>query len=450
MEENIRVIQYLGSKIKILDEIKNAIDKITMSNGTVVDLFAGTGVVSECLVRKYKVIANDIQAYSGLITEVLINNLRTDITYETLTGSDSYKNNKKRLQSMFSDILKYETNVLQYNDYEKLAELCEANVFYNGKNIEIEKRERLSVLFGKSLDLFAEEWINYFRKNRTTYALFTLYFSNSYFSVSQCVEIDSLRKAIDDLSDDTLQDSIDKKVLLVCLLHAVSVCVSSVGKNFAQPIKVLDRNGKIKKFAIERCMKDRSSAISEAFKSIWCELNNERKVIAHTNKVYKLDAIELIDTVNLSDVETFYLDPPYTIDHYSRFYHVLETLVEYDYPELEEKTFHGEKLLMNGRYRNDRVQSNYCIPSKGKNEFNTLIRKIAENRKNIVMSYSDSDNDKGTRKRVVSRNDLLTILNKYYPYVEQKNISHKYRKLSSKKSNRKEYEDSELLFVCHF
>lgn len=125
-------------------------------------------------------------------------------------------------------------------------------------------------------------------------------------------------------------------------------------------------------------------------------------------------------------------------------------MVEYDYPELEEKTFHGKKYLMNGRYRNDRVQSNYCIPSKGKNEFDLLIKKIAENNINVVMSYSDSDDDKNTRKRVVSREELLEILKKHYPCVEQRNIIHKYRKLSSKESNRKDFEDSELLFICHF
>ena len=129
---------------------------------------------------------------------------------------------------------------------------------------------------------------------------------------------------------------------------------------------------------------------------------------------------------------------------------MLETLVEYDYPELEEKSYHGCKYLMNGRYRNDRVQSNYCIPSKGKTEFELLVKKIAEKNINIVMSYSDSDDDKNTRKRVVSKDELLNILNQFYPNVELKNITHKYRKLSSKESNRKDYDDSELLFICHF
>lgn len=402
------------------------------------------------LAKDYNVIANDIQAYSSLITGVLIKGMHTDITYDDLINSSAYKKNKNNLQKLFKDILEYESKLLMDEDYEKLAYLCESNVFYNGKNIEKEKIRELTKIFGKSLELFSQDTIDYYRKEKEVYALFTLYYSNGYFSVQQCIEIDSLRKAIDELEKQDLYTSNDKQVLLVCLLHALSEIVSSVGKNFAQPIKVVDGKGNIKKFAIKRCMRDRKLSIKDAFKGILNEINADRKLFSKNNSVYQLDALKFLDEVDMSQVQTFYLDPPYTIDHYSRYYHVLETLVEYDYPELEEKTFHGKKYLMNGRYRNDRVQSNYCIPSKGKNEFDLLIKKIAENNINVVMSYSDSDDDKNTRKRVVSREELLEILKKHYPCVEQRNIIHKYRKLSSKESNRKDFEDSELLFICHF
>ena len=153
--------------------------------------------------------------------------------------------------------------------------------------------------------------------------------------MQQCIEIDSLRKAIDELAKQDLYASKDKQVLLVCLLHALSETVSSVGKNFAQPIKVIDGKGNIKKFAINRCMRDRKLHIEDSFHSILNEINADRELLSKDNSVYKLDALKFLDEVNLSQVQTFYLDPPYTIDHYSRFYHVLETLVEYDYPELE-------------------------------------------------------------------------------------------------------------------
>lgn len=450
MDDSIRVIQYLGSKLKILNEIKTEIDKITTHEEIVVDLFSGTGVVANYLAKDYRVIANDIQAYSSLITNVLVKGMSTKLSYEDLISSSGYKKNLKALQEKFGDILEYEEKVLDEEEYESLAYLCESKVFYNGKNIEHSKEKRLKEIFGDSLRMFTEEKVSFYRNNRDIYALFTLYYSNSYFSVRQCIEIDSLRKAIDEIDNNGFEDSADKQVLLVCLLHAVSEIVSSVGKNFAQPIKVVDSKGKIKKFAIRRCMRDRMLSVEEPFKNVLKEINGVRKLASNDNSVYQQDAIEFIEKVDLTGVRTIYLDPPYTIDHYSRFYHVLETLVEYDYPELEEKTFHGCKYLMNGRYRNDRVQSNYCIPSKGKTEFELLIKEIAEKNMNIVMSYSDSDDAKDTRKRVVSKDELLDLLKQFYPSVEVKNIAHKYRKLSSKEINRKDLDDSELLFICHF
>lgn len=63
--------------------------------------------------------------------------------------------NKNNLQKLFKDILEYESKLLMDEDYEKLAYLCESNVFYNGKNIEKEKIRELTKIFGKSLELFS-------------------------------------------------------------------------------------------------------------------------------------------------------------------------------------------------------------------------------------------------------------------------------------------------------
>ena len=75
-------------------------------------------------------------------------------------------------------------------------------------------------------------------------------------------------------------------------------------------------------------------------------------------------------------VDLVYIDPPYTNAHYSRFYHILETLVNYDYPELE----------FFGRYRNDRFQSSFCIKSEATQEFEYMIGTCAEAQKIILVS----------------------------------------------------------------
>jgi hypothetical protein len=54
------------------------------------------------------------------------------------------------------------------------------------------------------------------------------------------------------------------------------------------------------------------------------------------NRVFNEDALQLwplLDSIRLKADPIFYADPPYSKEHYSRYYHVLETLTSYDYPE---------------------------------------------------------------------------------------------------------------------
>lgn len=446
----IRVIQYLGSKLRIIDNINDEIKEIADEGSVVCDLFSGSGVVSNKLAQNYTVYANDIQEYSKLITKVLLcidkNKINT-LTFKDIVDTSYYKNNLNKLNKIFEEPLKYEKEILENNDYDKFAELNELGVFYDKSELENENIDMAKKIFGRSIEIFDLEKINEIAKTREYYALFSIYYSNGYFSLQQSIEIDSLRYALDNMLKNKEIDQYTYDMLLVCLLHSVSEVVSSVGKNFAQPIKVTNKDGEIKDFAIKRCIKDRKLKIKDYFQPMLENLET-LNVCADNNKVFSKDAIKLLDIDEMKDVDLFYLDPPYTIDHYSRFYHILETLVKYDYPKLEKKTYLGKKRIMNGRYRDDRFQSNFSIPSKGLDEFKELIGKIKKLKADIVLSYSDSDQDLDTRKRVVNKEDLISILKDNYSSVEVKSLNHRYRKLSHKTSNRKEINNSEMLIIC--
>lgn len=446
-QQEIRVIQYLGSKLQILDEIKSEVDQITPKNGIICDLFSGSGVVAKRLARNYQVYANDTQHYSEVLLNVLLNGVDITITpnYKDLIESQYYKNNYRKLSKLFSKALAYEKNILETEDYEGLMFLCEMNLCYDGSLVEESKKLKIKEIFGNAFDEFSIDNINKMRIDNSVYKLFSIYYSNSYFSLQQCIEIDSLRLAIDNFYDYKKIDYRTKNYLLVCLMHSLSEIVSSVGKNFAQPIKVVDKNGKLKQFAIKRCMKDRKLEISKTFDNMFNKLSFLK--VSSNNKVFCSDAFKLVSSGVLKDVDTFYLDPPYTIDHYSRFYHILESLVLYDYPILEKKKIKGKYQLLNGRYRNDRYQSEFCIPSEGKKAFTKLIEAIAKNGSQIVLSYSENDEDKATRKRVISKNEIIEIMQQYFTSVVVKNIEHRYRKLNKKYRNREEMHNSELLII---
>lgn len=119
LNDDIRIIQYLGSKLQILDDISNEIDNLICGEGIVCDLFAGSGTVSYKLSQKYTVYANDIQEYSKVITKALLHTGANDVDKKIDTNciyeSIYYKQNKIFLQDLFSDALRMTCRVDKYN-----------------------------------------------------------------------------------------------------------------------------------------------------------------------------------------------------------------------------------------------------------------------------------------------------------------------------------------------
>ena len=69
---DFRALNYLGSKLRILEFIENNISALNCKTTGVCDLFAGTGCVSYRLSHKYPIISCDKQKYSEVICNALI------------------------------------------------------------------------------------------------------------------------------------------------------------------------------------------------------------------------------------------------------------------------------------------------------------------------------------------------------------------------------------------
>lgn len=451
--KNIRIIQYLGSKLNILTDIEREIDFLMPPGGTLIDLFAGTGVVSNALKHKYHIISNDIQEYSYLMNCLLLKANRSELTkvcnIQQLFDNSDFKNNFSILSEIFSEPLRLEKEAIRNRNITTLIALNEANYFYDLSAMSSADAMVVEA-YSSVKKYFTQGNIQKYRNDNTKfpYMLFTLYYQNSYFGLEQCITIDSLRFAIDRLSEQYYSDDLQKQVMLVCLLYAISDIVSSVGKHFAQPIKLRDQSGKEKPFSINRYLRDRDKSIQGAmekmYQTIQCNLGNP----AYKNEVYNLNYRELISKLDPAVTKVAYLDPPYTIDHYSRFYHIPETLIKYDYPIMESKKYGDRAILMHGRYRSDRFQSEFCISSKAKQEFDFMLNNLSKMNCLVVLSYSMANREKETRKRVIEIEDIISIANKYYSQVQIKNVFHKYRKLNARDRNREVLDDSEVLIIC--
>jgi adenine-specific DNA methylase len=169
---------------------------------------------------------------------------------------------------------------------------------------------------------------------------------------------------------------------------------------------------------------------------------------SYTNHVLKMDYSEALDTLR-NDTKIVYADPPYTRDHYSRFYHVLETLCLRDNPNISTMVTNGEKQISRGIYREYRHQSPFCIKSQAPRAFETLIQKVRKIDAALVISYSPYDETKNSHSRTVTIRDIKKIAYRYYPKIEILSVgSFKHSKLTNVSKHLDASKEAEVLIVC--
>lgn len=437
--EVVRPIQYLGSKLRLLEEIGALIDKNT-KGPKVCDLFSGSGVVSHYLSVKYSVISVDIQEYSKVITSSLINS--SQISQQKAKSIIQELSNKLITNSFSSPIkslIEFEKSCIndaKDGDPSRLVELSQHSSLYS------QEHGKYDATNGSEFFELKQEFLDC---AETKGFKVTRLYGGVYFSYEQAIHIDIIRSAI---QSSNWNDDV-KQTLLASLISSASEITNTVGKQFAQPMKLLDRVGKPKKLLVERTIRDRNYSVVEVFSNCLKRINSIKNPEAVGNhEVLCMDSIDFLCDYP-GEIDCFYIDPPYTIDHYSRFYHVLETIAKYDYPELATMKKNGEVIVMNGLYRTDRHQSPFCIPSKVQGAFDHVFSHCARYKAPIVLSYSPFDNENDERPRLMTTEGLLETAKKYYHKVSfVKANGHVHRKLHSTNKNSKEIESGEIFIVC--
>lgn len=214
---------------------------------------------------------------------------------------------------------------------------------------------------------------------------FARVYSDTYFSASQCRDIEAIRGRIDQFEDSDL-----RSVYLLALCSAMALCQSSPG-HFAQYMPA----------AHPRVQSLRSMSLMDAFVTRCKELSINVSNLG--NRVIRADALSLISSGQVSDLagpgSVVYLDPPYTSAQYSRYYHLLETVVLNDEPEVNFK----------GLYRKDRYQSPFCSSSRVSDSFTKIIRDCSSQKWPLVISYSSHG--------LMGIDDLVELLRESYPEV---------------------------------
>jgi adenine-specific DNA-methyltransferase len=207
------------------------------------------------------------------------------------------------------------------------------------------------------------------RKN--AYGCFTGLYANTYFSLTQCAEIDSVRCALDTLRGRGAITPAQFDWGLLALGHATLRVANTTG-HFAQYLRPSAKNLRrvTQQFA--------RSVFDEWLVSLGSLRPSGTADWRKANLASRSDCDSLLRAIRSSDdVGVVYCDPPYTDDQYSRFYHVWETLVLYDYP----------KVTGVGLYRPDRFTTDFSLRSRVADAFKALVEEVASTGADLVLSY---------------------------------------------------------------
>jgi adenine-specific DNA-methyltransferase len=344
-------MQYLGSKQRISNWILEEIDQNFAATSHIVDLMSGSGSIAhEANMRGWNVHANDIQPYSHCVLKSAFETPREEL----------------------GDIIEWLASgaldeTLLTNDRSRAEHALqeEDNLFASAMSNDLDWREYAA---------FCKSFNGAHTSATGNYDLFTSYYPNTYFGVRQCLEIDAIREKASQSSADTANH------LIAALISSLTF-VSSTTTHLAQFLKPTSSS------TSTNLINCRSKSVQEhVLKRLRLLMNYPTPTVARTSNL-SFEKV-LTDFAFDPNQTIVYADPPYFKEHYSRYYHVLDTLALYDYPQLTYNQRIGAVTI--GRYRDDRIVSEFGLRSKVAGTFSRMFTLANSRGLNMALSYAST------------------------------------------------------------
>ncbi len=209
-----------------------------------------------------------------------------------------------------------------------------------------------------------------------------------YFSPWQSVWIDALRASLPEAEDLRI-------AALAALIQAASRCAASPGHT-AQPFKANETAGR---FLIDAWKRNLPEIVRARIDDI-APRSARRQGRAHC-----MNALDLAQTAQPGDLA--FLDPPYSGVHYSRFYHVLESVARGNVGEVSGVGRYPEK--------SDRPTSSFSMRSASKTALNDLLKVLAERRANVIITFPS-----GAASNGLSGDDVKSLAANHFRIEEEK------------------------------
>lgn len=435
-----RPIHYLGSKLRLASAIADALDGADATRGTVLDLFAGSGTTALALAGHRRVIASDIQEYSRVVCSALLSSRPPELDIVSMFAERMQAGSPllDALRQAVEPLVQFERDALTAARRGETDAIC--SVLEHGSILAVErgvasgspelqsrlkevtKRLELAGLAGSPL------------------ATIVRYFGGAYFSYAQAVELDCLSVLAHEAMPPALTD-----VLTAALLSTASDTVNTVGKQFAQPIRPRNKQGVVKQHLLTKIDRDRHLDVRTTYIA-WLQRYALHRPQGTGHVVARADYREAL-TQFAGQYAVVYADPPYTRDHYSRFYHVLETMARRDNPSIARSPGSADDELSRGLYRDDRHQSPFCIRSQAPGAFRDLFNLASQTGAHMVVSYSPFQS--GAHPRLMQIDALLSQARDFYKSVELESVDGvSHSKLNHSSLNFDMPPEAEVLIVC--
>jgi len=438
-----RPIHYLGSKLRLAPAIADALDDADPTRGTVLDLFAGSGTTALALAVHRRVIAADIQEYSRVICSALLTSPQPSADIVSMFTDRLLASTPlvEALRSAVKPLVEFEEEALKAAERGDAEPIC--SVLEDGSLLAAERGlgECRSAELRRCL-MEVTRRLSVAGLAQAPAATATRYFGGSYFSYAQAVELDCLAALASSTFPSGLTD-----LLTSALLSTASDIVNTVGKQFAQPIRPRAKDGGVKRHLLVKINRDRRIDARTVFLE-WLGRYASYAAPGCGHVAKRMDYRDALTHFS-GQYSVVYADPPYTRDHYSRFYHVLETLARRDNPSIARSPGAAEHELSRGLYRDDRHQSPFCIRSKAPNAFRELFSLASGGGANIVVSYSPFES--GAHPRLMQIDALLGLAREFYRSVEVESVDGvTHSKLNHSRLNFDLPAEAEVLLVCRF
>lgn len=351
----------MGNKQQLAGEV--AVFCATLSpDRRLVDLFGGMGSVAGAAAMSGRSVwVNDIQTYAQLATRCLIASSEEPPPVELVRRVllPAYRRNLSALRERYASAMATERRVLRRGDVDALRQLQDG------------WRHA-----GNDADLANEVRALRRAQDDGPWRLVSLLFAWGYFGLRQAAELDSIRYAVEDARTREVISEERADWLRLAWLQTASRIGSAPG-HFAQFLRPTSAAGAARIMAARRrtawdSVLDDVATLRPYGDVAW---RAENRILGH-------DALTIWPKLDERDVgrAIYYADPPYSKDHYSRYYHVLETLTRYDYPDAEGM----------GRYRPDRFRSTFAIKTEVLKSVRTIASEVAARDSVLLLSYPSS------------------------------------------------------------